>query len=173
MSMYRKLLVAVTIVAGNVFAGDSPNLGEAVTAAEIAVADYTVLPNGDGLPTGSGNAKNGAAVYAKHCLACHGDEGRDGLNDRLAGGHGTLLTDNPVRTVGSYWPYATTLFDYVRRAMPYTTPGSLTNDEIYAVAAYILFLNGLVAEDTNINSETLPSIKMPNSDKIVWQYRPE
>jgi cytochrome c len=167
----RKLIL-VAVVAGNALAEESPNLGAAVSAADLALVDYTVLPDGTGLPAGSGNAQEGAAVYAQDCLACHGEGGKDGLNDRLVGGQGTLLTDKPVRTVGSFWPYATTLFDYVRRAMPYHEPGSLTNDEVYAVTAYVLFLNGIVTEDANMNAETLPQVRMPNSDKIVWQYPP-
>lgn len=172
MSMRKIMFVAVVVVASNVLADEGPKLGEPVSAADLALADYTILPNGDGLPAGSGNAKEGAEVYLQNCLACHGEGGKDGLNDRLVGGHGTLLTDQPVRTVGSFWPYATTLFDYVRRAMPYQTPGSLANDEVYAVTAYILFLNGVIAEDADINADTLPNVKMPNGDKVVWKYQP-
>lgn len=169
-----RLLVPLLLLGGqSAFAQESPNLGEAVSADELAMFDYTVLPGGEGLPEGSGNAKEGAGVYAANCLACHGEGGTDGLNDRLVGGHGTLLTDSPVRTVGSYWPYATTLFDYVRRAMPYQTPGSLSNDEIYAVTAYLLFLNEVIAEDDEINAQTLPQVHMPNRDSVVWGYTPD
>jgi cytochrome c len=164
------VFVAVLVVANSVFADESPRLGEPVSAAELALAEYTVLPDGTGLPTGSGNARQGAAVYAQNCLACHGEGGTGGLNDRLAGGQGSLLTDKPVRTVGSFWPYATTLFDYIRRAMPYPSPGSLTKDEIYAVTAYILFLNDIIAENANMNAESLPKVRMPNRDNIAWQY---
>lgn len=170
--MCRTLIAALVVVAGNVVADESPDLGVAVPAADIALADYTILPDGTGLPSGSGNAQRGQAVYMQNCLACHGEGGKEGLNDRLVGGHGSLLTDKPVRTVGSFWPYATTLFDYVRRAMPYQTPGSLTNDDVYAVTAYILFLNGLIAEDADMNADTLPGVQMPNGGRIVWQYRP-
>jgi cytochrome c len=171
--MHRIAFLAFIAVGGNVLADESPKLGEAVSASDLALVDYTVLPDGSGLPAGSGNAKNGATVYSNNCLACHGAGGTDGLNDRLVGGHGSLLTDKPVRTVGSFWPYATTLFDYVRRAMPFQTPGSLSNDEVYAVTAYILFLNGVVAEDANMNAVTLPKVRMPNRDKIVWRYEPK
>lgn len=170
--MSMRKLTFLVIVAGNALAEESPNLGAEVSAADLALVDYTVLPDGTGLPAGSGNAKEGAAVYAQNCLACHGEGGKDGLNDRLAGGQGSLLTDKPVRTVGSFWPYATTLFDYVRRAMPYQAPGSLTNDEVYAVTAYVLFLNGIVAEEADMNAETLPQIRMPNVGNIAWQYPP-
>ncbi|MCI0517147.1 MAG: c-type cytochrome [Woeseiaceae bacterium] len=164
-------LILVALVAGSALAEESPNLGAAVSAADLALVDYTVLPDGSGLPTGSANAQQGAAVYVQNCLACHGEGGKDGLNDRLAGGQGSLLTDKPLRTVGSFWPYATTLFDYVRRAMPYQAPGSLSNDEVYAVTAYVLFLNGIVAEDADINAETLPKVIMPNAGNVVWQIR--
>ncbi len=173
MSMPNALMAAFLIFACSAFGKESPGLGEAVSAQELAMADYAVLPNGDGLPEGSGNAKIGATVYLQHCLACHGVGGKDGLNDRLVGGRGSLTTDKPLRTVGSFWPYATTLFDYVRRAMPYQTPGSLSNDEIYSLTAYILFLNGVVDEDAEMNANSLPGVKMPNRDSIVWDYQPE
>lgn len=172
MSMCKALTAVLVVVAGTVVADEIPDLGVEVSAADIAIADFTILPNGEGLPAGSGNAQSGEEVYRQNCLACHGEGGKEGLNDRLVGGHGSLLTDKPVRTVGSFWPYATTLFDYVRRAMPYQTPGSLTNDELYEVTAYILFLNGVIAEDADMNADTLPGVQMPNGDKIVWQYRP-
>ena len=95
-------------------ADDNPQLGETVSSADLASVDYTIMPNGDGLPDGSGTAAAGAAVYQQHCLACHGAGGKDGINDVLVGGHGSLTTDSPQKTVGSYWPYATTLFDFVR-----------------------------------------------------------
>ena len=173
MCMRNVFVVTVIIVAGTALAEDGPELGEAVSATDLAIADFAVLPNGDGLPEGSGNALDGAAVYAANCLACHGEGGVDGLNDRLVGGSGSLTGSTPVKTVGSFWPYATTLFDYVRRAMPYQSPGSLSNDEIYAVTAYILFLNDIVAEQAEMNAKSLPQVHMPNRDNVVWQYHPE
>ena len=173
MYMRKILFAGLLLVTGQVFAAEGPALGEAVSAEELAMADYTVLPDGNGLPAGAGNAEMGATVYKQNCLACHGEGGTDGLNDRLVGGHGSLTSDSPVKTVGSFWPYATTLFDYVRRAMPFQTPGSLTNDEIYSVTAYILFLNGVVEEDAEMNAKTLPSVIMPNRDNFVWDYSPE
>jgi cytochrome c len=106
----------------------------------------------------------GRRVYAQHCQACHGEGGRGGPNDTLVGSRGTLGGDAPVKTVGSYWPYATTLFDYVDRAMPYQAPGSLSADEVYAVTAYLLFENGIIADDAEMNAETLPKVAMPNRD---------
>lgn len=156
-----------------VFAEDGPALGEPVTDSEIAAVDFTVLPSGEGLPPGSGNAAAGARIYQQNCLACHGEDGQNGINDRLVGGIGSLLGDKPVRTVGSFWPYATTLFDYIRRAMPYQTPGSLSDSEVYSVSAYILHLNGVIGENEVLNAKTLPAIKMPNRDSVVWGYQPE
>jgi cytochrome c len=106
-------------------------------------------------------------VYAAKCIACHGAEGAGKPADQLVGGIGSLATANPVRTVGSYWPYATTLFDYVRRAMPTTAPRSLTDDEVYAVSAYVLNLNGIVAADAVMDAQTLPQVKMPNRHGFV------
>jgi len=109
-------------------------------------------------------------VYEQKCQACHGVRGAGQPNDRLVGGQGTLASQTPVRTVGSYWPYATTIFDYVRRAMPYLQPQSLTNDEVYAVTAYLLRLNGIIGESDEINAQTLPRISMPNRDNFIVVY---
>jgi S-disulfanyl-L-cysteine oxidoreductase SoxD len=150
----------------------SPNLGRAANGEEIAAWDISVAPNGTGLPPGSGSVKQGAAIYAAKCQACHGANGAGKPVDALAGGMGTLASNNPVRTVGSYWPYATTLFDYVRRAMPSTAPGSLTNDEIYALSAYILSLDGIVPADAVMSAHTLPQVKMPNRDGFIdWSRK--
>ena len=172
MFMHRLSVLALMLVVSNSFAQSGPGLGEPVSSTVLLRIDYTVLPNGDGLPDGSGNAVRGAAVYAQNCLACHGEGGVDGLNDRLVGGVDSLLTDKPVRTVGSYWPYATTLFDYIRKAMPYQMPGSLSNDDIYAVTAYILSLSDIVDDGADINARTLPKVIMPNRDTVVWDYQP-
>ncbi len=144
-----------------------PNLGRAAGAEEIRALDISIAPSGAGLPAGSGSVQQGAVVYAAKCQSCHGANGAGKPADALAGGHGTLASNDPVRTVGSYWPYATTLFDYVRRAMPTTAPMSLTNDEVYAVSAYVLNLNGIVAADAVLNAQTLPQVKMPNRDGFV------
>jgi S-disulfanyl-L-cysteine oxidoreductase SoxD len=139
-------------------------LGVPVSSQEVARWDISIPPSGAGLPAGSGSARQGLQVYEQKCLACHGVKGAGKPADALVGGIGSLATKSPVRTVGSYWPYATTLFDYVRRAMPITAPLSLTNDEVYAVSAYVLFLNGIVAEDAAMDAHTLPQVKMPNRD---------
>ena len=152
--------------------GKPPAFGAAVSAEEIARFDISIPPSGAGLPAGSGTAKQGAAVYAAKCLACHGEKGAGKPADALVGGIGSLATARPVRTVGSYWPYATTLFDYTRRAMPITAPLSLSDDEVYAVSAYVLFLNGIVGEDAVMNAQTLPQVKMPNRDGFVSDWPP-
>jgi mono/diheme cytochrome c family protein len=144
-----------------------PNLGQPATAAELALVDIGIPPSGAGLPAGSGDARAGAKVYAAKCQACHGDKGAGKPADVLVGGKGTLAAANAVRTVGSYWPYATTLFDYTRRAMPLTAPRSLSNDEVYAVTAYVLHLNGIIGEDQTLDAKTLPAVKMPNRDGFV------
>jgi len=139
-----------------------PSLGAPVSAAEIAAMDVSIGPDGAGLPPGSGTPKQGAEVYATKCIACHGPEGANGVNDRLVGGQGTLTTAMPVKTIGSYWPYATTVFDYVRRAMPYPAPHSLSDADAYAVTAYLLHLNGIIGADEVMDATSLPKVKMPN-----------
>lgn len=149
-----------------------PGLGVPATQAEIASADISIPPDGAGLPEGSGTPAQGEKVYAVKCLVCHGPEGANGLNDRLVGGKGTVTTATPVKTVGSYWPYATTVFDYIRRAMPYPEPHSLTNAEAYALTAYLLHLNGVIAADAVMDAKTLPKVQMPNRGNFVLAWPP-
>ena len=151
-------------------AQETPRLGVAATAAEVAGWDISIGPDGAGLPPGSGTAREGAAIYAQKCIACHGAEGAGQPNDRLAGGHGTIAAAAPVKTIGSYWPYATTLFDYIRRAMPIVEPQSLSNDDVYALTAYLLYLNDVIDEDDELSARTLPAIVMPNRDNFVRAY---
>ena len=167
MSMYKRVVLSLTlaVLAGFTHA-DSPGLGTPVTAEEIHALDIAVTPDGHGLPAGSGTAQAGEALYAVHCLACHGEEGRGAGNDVLAGGIGSLTSDQPLKTVGSYWPYATTIYDYVRRAMPYPSPGVLTGDEVYALTAYLLFVNGIISRTEEMNADTLPAVRMPNRDNF-------
>src|SRR3954462_5640157 len=149
----------------------TPSLGVPLSAADLAPYDISIPPSGAGLPAGGGSARQGATVYEQKCAACHGVKGAGKPADALAGGIGTLASRTPVRTVGSYWPYATTLFDYVRRAMPITNPLSLSNDEAYAVSAYVLYLNGIVAEDAQMNAQTLPQVRMPNRDGFIDEWK--
>jgi len=151
-------------------AQEGPDLGETPSPELIAAWDISVSPDGAGLPAGSGTAVEGAPLYLVNCLVCHGQEGEGLLNDRLVGGHGTIGGPAARKTVGSYWPYATTIFDYVRRAMPYLQPQSLTNDEVYALTAYLLYLNGIINENDAMNSATLPVVDMPNRDNFVLAY---
>jgi len=149
-------------------------IGHTPPASAVAERDLTVFPDGRGLPPGQGSAREGRVVFATHCAACHGAAG-EGSNDfpRLVGGVGTLKTSSPVLTVGSYWPYATTLWDYNRRAMPYPQPGLLTDAEVYAVTAYILHMNGIVKENDVLDARTLPAVRMPNRDGFVRDARPD
>ena len=149
-----------------------PALGASVGAEEIARWDISIPPSGTGLPLGSGTARQGVQVYEQKCLVSHGVKGAGKPADALAGGIGTLATKTPVRTVGSYWPYATTLFDYVRRSMPITNPLSLNDDEVYAVSAYLLYINGIIGEDVPMNAQSLPQVKMPNRDGFVSDWPP-
>jgi mono/diheme cytochrome c family protein len=149
---------------------ETPNLGRVASPSEVAAWDVSIPPDGTGLPPGRGTSGQGAIVYEQKCQNCHGERGAGQPNDRLVGGHGTLASKSPVRTVGSYWPYATTLFDYVRRAMPYTQSHSLSDDEVYAVTAYLLHLNGIIGESDVMNAETLPKVKMPNRDNFILAY---
>jgi cytochrome c len=139
-------------------------LGDAPTAEQIRGWDIDVRADGAGLPAGSGSVAQGQAIYQARCLACHGVNGEKGVAPRLAGGQGTLATKSPVLTVGSYWPYATTLYDYIHRAMPQDSPQSLTPGEVYAVTAYTLHLNGIVKADAVLDAASLAAIRMPNRD---------
>jgi S-disulfanyl-L-cysteine oxidoreductase SoxD len=174
MSM-RELAAAVALVAlCGAAAAQSPNLGKPISPEDLATWDISIGPDGATLPPGSGTPKQGEAVFTMKCQACHNAKGAGQPNDRLVGGQGTLPGEKPaVKTVGSYWPYATTLFDYIRRAMPYPQSKSLSNDEVYAVAAYILNLNGVIGENETLDAKTLPEVKMPNRDGFIAFHRGE
>jgi S-disulfanyl-L-cysteine oxidoreductase SoxD len=141
---------------------NSLGVGHAASQAQIAGWDIDVRADGQGLPPGHGSVREGEKIFAVTCAACHGAKGEGQPADRLVGGFGTLATSRPVRTVGSYWPYASTLFDYIRRAMPFNSPQSLTAGQVYAVSAYILYLNNIITEDTILDATSLPRVKMPN-----------
>lgn len=141
--------------------------GTAIDEADVAAWDKSIAPDGAGLPPGRGTVSAGREVFAVQCAACHGAEAVGGPAGSLVGGIGSLASDAPVKTVGSYWPYATTLFDYVRRAMPYFAPGSLSDEEVYSVTAYLLYLNEIIGEQTVLDAQTLPAVEMPNRDGFI------
>jgi cytochrome c len=147
-------------------------IGTRVNETDLAAWNIDVAPDGRGLPAGSGDVAMGGKVFAAKCAACHGAKGEGLIGDQLIGGRGTLASANPKRTVGSYWPYATTLFDYIRRAMPYNAPQSLSADEVYAVSAWILNQNGIVPDDARLDAHSLAAVRMPNRDGFVSDPRP-
>ena len=148
-------------------------VGRPPTAAEVQAWDLTIPPEGQGLPPGGGTAALGQAIYAERCASCHGEKGEDPKYSRLVGGHGTLATAQPVRSIGSFWQYATTLWSYIHRAQPFDEPGSLTADQVYAVTAYLLHLNGIIGEQDVMDAKTLPLVKMPNRDGFILDPRPD
>jgi len=177
--MFTRKPVYVFAIAAGVFtlsqasiglAADAPAkpvaLGSPVTEAQLAVWDLIVAPDGHNLPEGSGTAAQGHAVYQQKCAACHGAAG-EGASGSPALVGGSVSTTPPLLTVGSYWPHASTLFDYVRRAMPPTAPKSLSNTEVYQVTAYVLHLHGVLAEDFVLDKNTLPAVQMPNRDGFI------
>jgi S-disulfanyl-L-cysteine oxidoreductase SoxD len=176
--MLRNLLAAFCLISLVVHpsAAERYGLGHAIAPKELTPWDIDVRGDGAGLPPGQGSVAQGRQIFAETCAACHGEKGEgravpgavSGF-DRLVGGFGTLATDHPIATVGSYWPYAATLFDYVRRAMPFNAPQSLSDEQVYAVAAYILFLNQIVPEDAVLDAKSLPQIKMPNCDGFITE----
>ncbi len=173
MSRFRRLQVAACVLiaaagATNIAMAEKLGIGRAPSADEIRGWDIDVRPDGQGLPPGKGTAAQGEDIYQSQCASCHGEfgEGRDRW-PVLAGGIGTLVHDRPEKTVGSYWPYASTVFDYIKRAMPFGNAQSLSNDELYAVTAYVLHLNDIIPDlKFELNRETLPKIKMPNVDQF-------
>ena len=169
----RSLVVATASFAWLACAGaqEGPGLGVPATPEQVAGWDVSIGPDGANLPPGSGNAAAGKTVYEAKCVACHGVDGKGQPNDQLVGGQGTLKDAAPVRTLGSYWPYATTVFDYVRRTMPITAPGSLSNSEAYAVVAYLLAENEIIEKTAVMDSVSLPRVKMPAQSKFVEDDR--
>ncbi|HVL10026.1 MAG TPA: cytochrome c [Burkholderiaceae bacterium] len=142
--------------------GERYGLGKTPTAQEIAGWNIDIAPDGVGLPPGSGTVAQGRALYAAQCAACHGANGQGGTAARLVGGQGTLTSEKPVLTIGSYWPYATTLYDYINRAMPWDRPQSLKPNEVYALTAFLLHMNGIVDANASLDATSLPKVAMPN-----------
>lgn len=174
-SKLRPLCVVAAVAALAAAAQAAPRygLGRPALPAEIAAWNIDIDHDGRNLPAGSGNVAQGREVFAGQCASCHGAKGEGGMGDPLVGGRGSLASAKPVKTVGSFWPYAPTLFDYIRRAMPMNAPQSLSIDEVYAVSAYILNLNGLVPEDAVLDASSLAAVRMPNRDGFVSDPRPD
>jgi cytochrome c len=172
---------AIMLLSGafaDVRAQEQPVFGFGTSPTDEELSQFvSPLPDGRGLPEGSGSAERGKSVYETQCLACHGDQLQGGLGDRLVGGRDTLVqresVKGPVKTVESYWPYATTLFDYIKRSMPLLEPGGMSNDDVYAVSAYILSRAGIVAPDAVLDRQSLASVQMPNRNGFIPDPRPE
>ncbi len=165
------LLCLLNVLSFSLNAQNLPDRGLAPTAlgvlaseAELSTRNNLVFPDGQGLPPGTGTVASGAALYVARCIACHGTQGRGGSGGELAGGNPDLIVAQPDKTVGTYWPYATTLFDFIRRAMPLNAPWSLKNAEVYALVAYLLQLNSIVRADFVADAESIAALKMPNRD---------
>ena len=170
-----KLAALILVATATVAAAQSPKfgVGRPPTPEEIRALGSAIAPDGTGLPAGSGTVAAGRELFAARCSRCHGPNGEGDVGARLVGGQGTLKTPRPLKTVGSFWPYATTLWDYINRAMPFDQPGLLTASEVYAAAAYILNLNGIIEANGVMNATTLPKVRMPNRDGFVADPRPD
>lgn len=167
--MFKPLVVAIALVmpAQVAYAAETPHLGKPADPELLRAWDTSIPPDGSGLPPGHGSVAEGAAIYEAKCIVCHGAAGAGQPADRLTGGIGTLAGSQPVKTVASYWPYATTLFDYIRRAMPVSAPRSLTAPEVYALCAYLLSIDGIVSKSAVLDAKSLPKVKMPNRNGFI------
>jgi len=167
--MFKPLVVAIALALPMqaVCAAETPHLGKPADPELLKAWDISIPPDGSGLPAGRGSVAEGAAIYEAKCVMCHGAAGGGQPADRLTGGIGTLAGAQPVKTVASYWPYATTLFDYIRRAMPVSAPRSLTAHEVYALCAYLLSIDSIVPKSAVLDAKSLPKIKMPNRDGFI------
>jgi S-disulfanyl-L-cysteine oxidoreductase SoxD len=179
MSMRKPLLaIAMTLAFGTLTFGagalaQSPGLGKPVSEADIKAWDIAVLPDGTNLPPGNGTPAQGAKIYAENCVACHAEGGKGGAGPGagpLVGGEPLTNGIDTIKTIANYYAYATTVFDYIRRAMPYNAPRSLADNEVYALTAYILSLNKLIGENDAMDAKTLPRVKMPNRDNWIMPY---
>lgn len=146
---------------------EAPRLGVAASAADIALVDLNVFADGRGLPAGRGSVAQGAPLFARHCASCHGTRGRGASAEELVGGSEPLTSAFPDKTIGLYWPYATTLFDFIRRSKPMLTPGSLTADEVFALTAWLLAADGVIPPDAELDAAALVAVKMPNRGGFI------
>jgi cytochrome c len=163
------ILLALALASSAALA-QSPNLGAPISETDIRAWDISIAPDGSGLPTGSGTPEQGARVFAAKCAVCHGENGKGGTAAALVGGAPLTSGIETTKTIANFWPYATTLFDFTRRAMPWQQPRTLTSDEVYALTAYILALNKIVPENAVMNADTLPKVRMPNRDGFVARF---
>src|SRR5712692_7179791 len=166
-NFHRFLLVLA--LTSSIALAQAPKLGKPITEADISGWDIIVLPDGTGLPPGSGTPADGARIYAAKCAGCHGQEAKGGVNAKLVGGE-PIKTIDAEKTIANFWPYSTTIFDYIRRTMPWRQPRSLTNDEVYALTAYILSLNKIIGANDTMNAQTLPKVRMPNRDGFIIRF---
>ena len=171
--MWTRSALLVILAASLAAQAPKYGAGKPATAAEISSLGVAIAPDGGGLPEGSGTALAGREVFAARCAKCHGEKGEGGVGPVLVGGQGTLRDARPNKTVGSFWPYATTVWDYVNRAMPFDQPGLLKPAEVYAVVAYVLNLNGVITSDQVMDARSLPKVRMPNRDGFVPDSRPD
>ena len=165
----------VTVVSALVLASSSafaqgPDLGVPISPTDIAAWDLAILPDGTGLPPGSGTAAQGESIYATKCALCHGVNAEGGISLALVGGAPLTNGIDTAKTIANFWPVATTLFDYTRRAMPWLQPRTLTDNEVYALTAYLLAINNIIDEDQEMNAETLPEVEMPNRDGFIVRF---
>ena len=165
--MFTRSLIFVLLTSPALAAG--PNLGTPLTHADLATWDIHILPDGTGLPKGSGTAAQGAPIYAQKCMHCHGEGAKGGVNAALVGAP-PIKSIDATKTIANFWPYSTTVFDFIRRAMPWQQPRSLTDDEVYALTAYILAQNKLIGEKDVMNAQTLPNVRMPNRDNFIPRF---
>lgn len=147
-----------------------PNLGIPLEPADVAAWDISIQPDGTGLPIGGGTPAQGARIFAQKCAMCHGENGKGGLFAALVGGGPLSAGIDTPKTIANFWGYSTTVFDFIRRAMPWQQPRSLTDNEVYALTAFILAENKLIGEDDSMNPETLPKVKMPNRDGFIIRF---
>jgi S-disulfanyl-L-cysteine oxidoreductase SoxD len=173
MSMHKSLVALLLVLGAGAALAESPKLGRPISEADVQQWDIAILPNGSNLPAGQGTPQEGAKIFAEKCSACHGDSAKGGVAPfypSLVGGQPLTNGIETPKTIANYYAYATTVFDYIRRAMPYNAPRSLPDNEVYALTAYILSLNKLIGENDVMDAKTLPQVKMPNRDNWIMPY---